>query len=229
MELSISAGVKNYVGASAKAQRSVDVALKTQTEAVARASVSCLAELREQLLVAGDIKVEDEPELEDVELDEEDSPEMEMDDEDEYVESEGEDEYGNPLADDMGVFRNDTFEIRVMSDGNRCRCDVPQSGWEGVVGVTLYGKTAVETVSVRMQVYLQIAIWLEDNHQEFLRKGPFSLKRALCTQKELLSEPLKRVLGKNKDGGASALSRYLKNVDLVWPEGALPLRKCFIE
>ena len=229
MELSISAGVKNYVGASAKAQRSVDVALKTQTEAVARVSVSCLAELREQLLVAGDIKVEDEPELEDVELDEEDSPEMDMDDEDECVESEGEDEYGNPSADDMGVFRNDTFEIRVMSDGNRCRCDVPQSGWEGVVGVTLYGKTAVDTVSVRMQVYLQIAIWLEDNHQEFLRKGPFSLKSALCTQKELLSEPLKRVLGKNKDGGASALSRYLKNVDLVWPDGALPLRKCFIE
>ena len=96
MELPISAGVKNYVGASAKAQRSVDIALKAQTEAVARASVSCLAELREQLLVAGDIKVEDEPELEDVELDEEDSPEMEMDDEDEYVESEGEDEYGNP-------------------------------------------------------------------------------------------------------------------------------------
>ena len=227
MELPISAGVKNYVGASAKAQRSVDVALKTQTEAVARASVSCLAELREQLLVAGDIKVEDEPELEDVELDEEDSPEMEMDDEDEYVESEGEDEYGNPLADDMGVFRNDTFEIRVMSDGNRCRCDVPQSGWEGVVGVTLYGKTAVETVSVRMQVYLEIANWLEDNHQECLQKGPFCLKRALCTQKELLSEQLKRVLGKNKDGGASALSRYLKNVDLVWPEVALPLRKCF--
>ena len=39
MKLSISAGVKNYVGASAKAQRSVDVALKAQTEAVARASV----------------------------------------------------------------------------------------------------------------------------------------------------------------------------------------------
>ena len=231
MKLSISAGVKNYVGASAKAQRSVDVALKAQTEAVARASVSCLAELREQLLVAGDIKVEDEPELEDVELDEEDSPEMDMDDEDECVESEGEDEYGNPSADDMGVFRNDTFEIRVMSDGNRCRCDVPQSGWEGVVGVTLYGKTAVEMVSVRMQVYLQIAIWLEDNHQEFLRKGPFSQKSALCTQSALLGDngPLERVLGKNKDGGASALSRYLKNVDLVWPDGALPLRKCFIE
>ena len=54
-----------------------------------------------------------------MELDEEDSPEMDMDDEDECVESEGEDEYGNPSADDMGVFRNDTFEIRVMRDGNR--------------------------------------------------------------------------------------------------------------
>ena len=227
MKLSISVGVKNDVEVSAKAQSSVDVALKAQTEAVARASVSCLAELREQLLVAGDIKVEDEPELEDVELDEEDCPEMDMDDEDECVESEGEDEYGNPSADDMGVFRGDTFEIRVLRDGDRYWCDVPQSGWEGVAGVTPYGKNVVKTVSVRMQVYLEIANWLEDNHQEFLQKGPFCLKSALCTQKELLSEQLKRVLGKNKDGGASALSRYLKNVDLVWPEVALPLRKCF--
>ena len=228
MKVSTRVGVTRRIEAGAQVQHSVDVALKTQTEAVARASVSCLAELREQLLVAGDIKVEDEPELEDVELDEEDSPEMEMDDEDEYVESEGEGEYGNPSADDMGVFRRDTFELRVLRDGNKCRCDVPQSGWEGVAGVTPYGKNVVKTVSVRMQVYLEIAIWLENKHNEFLRKGPFCLKSALCTQKELLlSGPIKRVLGKNKDGGASALSRYLKNVDLVWPEGALPLRKCF--
>lgn len=227
MKVSTRVGVTRHVEASAKAQHSVDAALKTQTEAVARASVSSLAELREQLLVAGDIKVEDEPELEDVELDEEDSPEMEMDDEDEYVESQGEDEYGNPSADDMGVFRKGTFEIRVLRGGEGCRCDAPQSGWEGIVGVTLYGKKVVETVSTRMQVYLEIAIWLEEKHQKFLQKGPFGAKRALCTQKELLSEPLKRVLGKNKDGGASALSRCLKNVDLVWPEGSLPLRKCF--
>ena len=137
MKVSTRVGVTRRIEAGAQVQHSVDVALKTQTEAVARASVSCLAELREQLLVAGDIKVEDEPELEDVELDEEDSPEMEMDDEDEYVESEGEGEYGNPSADDMGVFRRDTYirdsrlegweqmPVRCPAErvGGRCRRD----------------------------------------------------------------------------------------------------------
>jgi hypothetical protein len=51
----------------------------------------------------------------------------------------------------------------------------------------------------------------------------------MCTQKALLGGPLEKGLGGNRNGGAPALSRYLKNVDLVWPEGALPLRKCFIE
>ena len=227
MKPSTSVGAKHRVGAIAKARLSANVAALTQAAAVA--SVSCLAELRDQLLVAGDVKVEDEPELEDVELDEEDGPEMEMSDDDEYVESEEEDEYGNPSSDDMGVFRKDTFEIRVTSDGCECRCDVPQSGWEGIVGVTPYGKKVVETVSVRMQVYLDIAIWLEEKHQKFPQEGPFGARRALCTQKALLDGLLEKVLGKNKDGGASTLSRYLRNVDLVWPEGALPLRKCFRE
>ena len=221
MTLSTGVGVEHR----AEKRLSADVAALAQTAAVA--SVSCLAELREQLLTAGDIIVEDEPELEDAELDEADGPEMEMDDEDEYAEPEGEGEYGNPSADDAGVFRMDTFEIRVMDDGRKCRCDVPQSGWEGVAGATPYGKKAVETVSVRMQVYLEIAIWLEEKHQEFLKKGPFGHKHAICTQKALLGGPLEKVLGGNRNGGAPALSRYLKNVDLVWPEGALPLRECF--
>ena len=206
-------------------QVSADVAVMAQ--AVACASAACLAEVRDQLLVAGEIKIEDEPDLEDVESDDDDA-EMDFGDEDESGEDEDVVEDGQPLADDAPLFRKGAFEIRVTeTDGGLWLCDVPQSGWEGVVGVTGYGKEAVKKVSVRMQVYFHIAEWLEKKHPDFLRKGPSGFKKALCTQKELLNGPLGKVLGGNRDTGASFLSRCLKNVDLVWPDGALPLRKCF--
>ena len=202
-----------------------DVAMMAQ--AVACASVACLAEVRDQLLVAGEIKIEDEPDLEDVESDDDDA-EMDFGDEDESREDEDVVEDGQSSADDTPLFRKGAFEIRVTEAyGGICQCDVPQSGWEGVVGVTGYGKKVVKKVSVRMQVYFHIAEWLENEHQDFLRKGPAGFKDTLCSQKELLIGPLEKVLGKTKDGGASSLSRYLRNVDLVWPAGAIPLKKCF--
>ena len=70
----ISAKVQASIGV--KAQVSIDV--KVQTQAVALASVECLAEMRDQLLVAGEIRIEDEPELEDVEEIDEESAELEM-------------------------------------------------------------------------------------------------------------------------------------------------------
>ena len=214
-----------HAGAYAAALLSGNVA--EMAEAVACASVACLAEVRDQLFVAGEIKIEDEPELEDVESDFDDA-EMDFGDEDEWRGDENTVEDGQPSPDDVPLFRKGAFEIQVVaSDDEKCLCDVPQSGWEGVVGVTRYGKEAVKKVSVRMQVYFHIAEWLENEHQDFLRKGPYGFKKALCSQKELLAGPLEKVLGKTKDGGASSLSRYLRNVDLVWPTGAIPLKKCF--
>ena len=216
---------------SAKVQASIGV--KVLAEAVARASVECLAEMRDQLLVAGEIRIEDEPELEDVEEIDEESAELDMADEDEDREDEESSEDERSSYRDIGLFRDDVFEIRVVeSDDGRFRCDVPQSGWEGVVGVTRYGKKATDTISTRMQVYLHIAMWLEENHQELLKTGPFWLKKPLCSQKNLLAGPLTSVFRgekKAKDVGAPAFSRYLSNVDLVWRDGAIPLRKCFSE
>ena len=218
-------------GYSLKVQRqashriSADVAVMAQT--VACASAACLAEVRDQLLAAGEIRVEGEPEPEDLEPGDDDA-EMEVGDEDDERDAEGVVEDGECSPDDTPLFRKDVFEVQVVraGDGN-CRCEIPQCGWEGVVGVTGYGKMAVETVSARMRAYLRIAKWLEAGHQDFLRAGPSGFKGAFCSQRDLLDGPLKGVLGGSKDGGASLLSRCLRDVDLVWPEGAIQLRKCF--
>lgn len=217
--------VRIHAGLHAAALLSGNVAVMAQ--AVACASVTCLAEVRDQLIAAGEIKIEDEPELEDIEPDDDDA-DMDLGDEDEWRDDEDIVEDGQPSSDDTPLFRKSAFEIRVIeTDDGMYQCDVPQSGWEGVVGVTGYGDEAVKQVSLRMQVYFHIAMWLVGNHQKFLQKGPCGFKKALCTQRNLLDGPLKKVLGVDKDGGASSLSRYLRNVDLVWPDGALPLRKCF--
>ena len=211
-------------GAHAAARLSVNVAAMAQ--AVACASVACWTAVRDQLIAAGEIKIEDEPELEDESGDDDD--EVDAGDEDEWRDDEDTVEDGQPSPDDAPLFRTGAFEIQVVvSDDGKWICDVPQSGWEGVVGVTRYGKAVVDKVSVRMQVYFHIAEWLEREHQDFLRKGPFGFEKALCTQKELLDGPLGKVLGGSKDTGASFLSRCLNNVDLVWPAGAIPLKKCF--
>ena len=218
----ISAKVQASIGV--KAQVSIDV--KVQAQAAALASVECLAEMRAQMLAAGEIRIEDEPELEDVEEIDEESAELDMADEDEDREDEESSEDERSSHGDIGLFRGDVFEIRVVERGDGSfRCDVPQSGWEGVVGVTRYGKKVADTISTRMQVYRHIAKWLEKEHQELLKKGPFWLKKPLCSQKDILDGPLKMA----KDVGAPALSRYLSNVDLVWRDGAIPLRKCFSE
>jgi hypothetical protein len=218
----------------------VNVDVQTRVNAIASASVSCLAEIQSQLLAAGEIKIEDEPELEEDLPEEEDEGEFDSSDEDEVWNEEPDGEREIVSDPSSGIFRRDNFEIRVVKDGDAWRCEVPQSGWEGVVGVKPFGKKAVYAVSTRMQVYLLLAIWLEDHHQDFLQNGPFGFERPLCSQKKLLDEnrQLREILGrmfnrktkdwcKKKDCGKSSLSRYLENVDLVWPEGALPLKECF--
>ena len=221
--------VRKEVGVNAQAALVVDVNFQTKIHAFACASVSCLAEARAQLLASGDVEIEDEPKLEEDLPMEDDEGEFDSSDEDVSVGEElGEDReiVSNPT---FGIFRRDRFEIKAVKDGDECRCEVPQSGWEGVRGVTEDGERAVSAVSTRMQVYLLIAIWMEEKHQDFLKKGPFGLQLPLCSQRDLLANcsSLKTLIGKTKDGGAASLSRYLKNVDLAWPEGVLPLSKCF--
>lgn len=236
----MSVGVSASARVEEKAQASVSVDVQTKVHAIASASVSCLAETRAQLLAAGEIKIEDEPELEEDLPEEADEGEFDSSDEDEAWDEEPDGEREIVSDPSFGIFRRDIFEIKVVKDGGAWRCEVPQSGWEGVVGVKPFGKKAVYAVSTRMQVYLLLAIWLKDHHQGFLQNGPFGLERPLCSQKKLLDEnlQLKEVVGmkfdrktkklcKKEDDGKSSLSRYLNNVDLVWPEGALPLRKCF--
>ena len=221
--------VRKEVGVNAQAALVVDVNFQTKIHAFACASVSCLAEARAQLLASRDIEIEDGPELEEDLPGEEDEGEFDSSDEDVAKSEDPDDDRGSVCDPSSGIFRRDRFEIKVVKDGDECRCEVPQSGWEGVRGVTEDGERAVSAVSTRMQVYLLIAIWMEEKHQDFLKKGPFGLQLPLCSQRDLLANcsSLKTLIGKMKDGGAASLSRYLKNVDLVWPEGVLPLNKCF--
>ena len=224
--MAASAEAKTHVEAEARVELPVEV--KVVAQAVAGASVSCLAEVRARLLAAGAIKVEDEPDPEEDFPEAEDEGEFDSSDEDAEREVEpdgGREMVSDPFAD---VFRRDAFEIKVVrTAGGGCQCEAPQSGWEGVVGVSTYGKTVVNAVSNRMQVYLLLAMWLEESRQDFLKRGPFGWNEPIGTRKELLAGPLMDLLGKAEDGGASSLSRYLENVDLVWPDGALPLKSCF--
>ena len=224
--MAASAQAKARAEAGARVELPVEV--KAVVQAVACASVSCLAEVRAQLLATGAIKVEDEPEQEEDLPEAEDEGEFDSSDEDEEQDVEtdgGREMVSDPFA---AVFRRDAFEIKVVRTASGgWQCEVPQSGWEGVVGVSAYGKTVVNAVSNRMQVYLLLAMWLEECRQEFLKSGPFGWSGPIGTRRELLAGPLTDMLGKAEDGGASSLSRYLENVDLVWPDGALPLKKCF--
>ena len=221
------ARVAKKVEVKAQASASVNVDVQTKVHAIASASVSCLAEIQAQLLAAGEIEIEDEPELEEDLPEQEDEGEFESSDEDEAWNEESDVEREIVSDPSSGIFRRDNFEIKVVKDGDAWRCEVPQSGWEGVKEIKPFGKKAVYAVSTRMQVYQLLAIWLEDHHQDFLQNGPFDRKEVLCSQRELLRGPLKDVLDKSEKNAAASLSRYLENVDLVWPGVALPLRECF--
>ena len=198
------------------------------SEAVACASASDLVSILDQMLSAGEVRVDDEPALEDVQDSDEDCSELEY----------GDDDVDNAVEDSVeefrenAPFRNDVVEIRVRKIDGKWLCDIPQSGWEGVIGIRKYGKKAVTTVSSRMHVYYCIAQLLENKHQDILMKGPHSIKEPICSQRELLSSECFSGLGgfaRSKDGGASSLRRYLRSVDLVWKYGSIPLRRLFAE
>lgn len=239
--MNLSVGIGASVATAVKAEASVkaELSAKVMAQTIASATVSCLAQIRDQLLAAGLIKIEDELEVDEDFPDEENDAEIDLSDEDEMPDWEydgGCETVDDPFAD---LFGRDAFEIKVVKVGDKWHCEVTQSGWEGIVAASAFGMKVVKAVSTRMQVYLFIATWLEENHQRFLERGPFRQEEPLLrSQVELLGELrkdklLNDCLGKTakggdvKDHGASSLSRYLENVDLVWPGGAIPLKKCF--
>lgn len=211
------------VGAHVGLEYGLTADLAVLAEMVVYASAVKLDLILGQMLVAGEVRIEDEPTLEDEPGQDEDAPELEYGDED--VPNNAED-----AVDADGTespFRDDVFEISVKKgpDG-RWWCDVPLSGWEGAVGVGKYGKRAVGTVSARMQAYSCIAQFLEKDHQDLLAHGPFSVRKPICKQSDLLKRGCFRGI---KGFGAPSLSRCLRSADLVWACGSLPLRRLFAE
>lgn len=120
--------------------------LAVLAEVVASVSAVKLDLILDQMLVAGEVRIEDEPTLEDKPGQDEDASELEYGDED----VPGDAEEGVDTDETEGPFRDDVFEIRVKEGpAGTWWCDVPLSGWEGAVGVGRYGKRAVGTVSAR--------------------------------------------------------------------------------
>lgn len=222
----MSVGASVTLGAKASARQSIDV--KTEIGLIAEASLACLATLRERLLASRDIMPEDDPMLDDSD-DSDDADDCEFDLGDEDVPEEEDEAVGiSNLEIDPGWTHDEGFVLRVTPDPDakgQWLVDVPQCGWEGLVGQTRRGKACVHAVSMRQLVYLRLAAWLAERHQEdVLKKGPFAPVNPLMRQKDLLKDVF--VEG---DVTAPNLSRYLKNVDLSWPQGSIPLRKLFAD
>lgn len=235
----MSVGASVTLGAKASARQSIDV--KTEIGLVAEASLTCLTALRERLLASQDIVLEDDPMLEDAD-DSDDADDCEFDLGDEDVPEEDDEVVG--VSDQEigpGWMRDEGFVLRVTPDPDakgQWLVDVPQCGWEGLVGQTRRGKACVDAVSTRQHVYLRLAAWLEECHQDLLENGPYGPIKSLGKQKDLLAEELdghalfwgiKTISGRETSTAAVNLSRYLKNVDLSWPQGSIPLRKLFAD
>ena len=227
------------VGMNATARVSQSLGLKTDLglTLVAEASLTCLTALRDRLLASQDVMPEDDPMLEDEDLDDADECEFDLGDEDVPDE---EDEAAGILGQEIGSdwTRNEGFTLRVTCDPKgEWQVNVPLCGWEGLVGRTWRGKGYVDAVSARQLVYLRLADWLEEKHSDVLMRGPFEPVKPLMGQMELLAEQLddhfplfkgvETIDGKSVSTAAANLSRYLKHVDLSWPQGSMPLRKLF--
>lgn len=220
--------VRTNVSLRAKISARQSIDQKTEIGLVAEASLTCLTALRERLLASQDIVLEDDLMLEDAD-DSDDADDCEFDLGDEDVPEEEDEAVG--VSDQEigpGWTRDEGFALRVTPDPDskgQWLVDVPQCGWEGLVGQTRRGKACVDAVSTRQLVYLRLAAWLEERHQEdVLKKGPSALVKPLMGQRDLLKE----VFDKG-DVTAPNLSRYLKNVNLSWPQGSIPLRRLFAD
>lgn len=213
-------GHKTKVGVNQKVTLPADVAVLE--EAVVCASVSNLVLILEQMLGTGEVEIEDEPELEDVDGADEEVSELDYGDDDRLAEDQDREDW---LSSEESPFRDDRICIRVRLLGKEWRCDVPQSGWEGVRGRKRLGKVAVRNISARMQIYNSITRMLEEEHGDWLALGPSGVRKRFSQADLIRKGCFDGVGGSDK---ATLLSRCLKSADLVWDDyGALPLRAVF--
>lgn len=139
---------------------------------------------------------------------------LEMDDEDEYVE---EREPSVEFDDFSSPFVGDAFDIMVYSQNGRMRVEAPENPWSGAVGVTMNAQSALLACSKRIKAYEIIAERLERVFDGKI----FSLEDALGRMGS------QRVFAKEHGLDAGSLSRYLKNTRLVFEDHSVPLRKLF--
>ena len=139
---------------------------------------------------------------------------LEMDDEDGYVE---EREPSVEFDDFSSPFVGDAFDIMVYSQNGRMRVEAPENPWSGAVGVTMNAQSALLACSKRIKAYEIIVERLE---RVFDGKS-FSLEDALGRMGS------QRVFAKEHGLDAGSLSRYLKNARLVFEDHSVPLRKLF--
>lgn len=224
------------LAAGISARQNLD--LKVELGVVAGASLACLTAIRECLLASQDVALEDDPTLEDGGTDDTDDCELDLGDEDVL---DWEDEQVGISDQEIGPgwTRDAGFALRVTRgpDG-RWQVSVPLCGWEGLVGLTRRGWGHVDAVSARQLVYLRLAAWLEQKRQDVLACGPSGGAGPIMKQKDLLGERLdgqalfhgvETITGKSPSTAVANLSRYLRNVDLSWPQGSMPLRKLFAD
>lgn len=205
--------------AGARAGARGEAAARVTAASVQSVSATTLSELLAFLEKRGDVRFEDCPAFDgsglDPELKEDDLAELDPGDPDARDFDESDDEW---LIEDAVKFR-----ILVRKQSGCWRCDVDQSGWEGVIGETPFGKRVVHAVTKRTEAYCAVAAWLEKDFAGQLAKGPFAFSRFLAqgclpSQAEFCAPRKIR---------QSAFSRYLKNAVLSWREGSIPLRALF--
>lgn len=220
--------------AQVQVKHALSLDLKVIRALLAEVSFDCLLSVRNQLILSGDVVLEDDLGLEaDQVLEDEFESEIDLGDEDEPAEADETD--ASFIADNaVSWTHNAVYSLIVEEEANgNYRVDAPPCGWEGLKGCKPKGQQCIAAVSARQLFYARLAAWLEAKYQLLLKAGPFSGSKIKKAQNELLTEKLDGhplIKGIETLSGKAAtenLSRYLKHIDLSWPQGAFPLRELF--
>ena len=125
-------------------------------------------------------------------------------------------------------FAEDDFEIRVLKNGDKFECKVPE-GLESVLYRPKQKRLDTESIAKRYQIYHAIARMLNEKHTQKLGH-PNELCRYFhdngLSQKEFAKDFLGDMELKSR---TQALSKALKHGFLVWDNSAFPLRGLFQE
>ena len=175
----------------------------------------------EELLQSGDITFDLLPEDDEIPLEEESDSDADfLADDDAPQDSSRESVDGDDSDEDSPFAQEDHYVIRIAGISNRrIRCIPPTNSWAAAKGVTPKGTKALETVSKRVQILSQVAVWLECRFGERLGLGLDSFLDGWS--------PVEPILFR-KDCGVSPsdFTRSIRNVRLAWTEGSVPLYGC---